>query len=475
MPVYRYRPLTEGEIRLVRLPDISFTPSTITPEVTIIHTRSDTAKGPFETLSYVWGPNPDRQRIACGDGSFLWGGTNLVSALGFLILRQKREITSSALFWIDALCIYQDDKEEKEVQVAGMRHIYQSAKRTLAYPREPGDDSHLAFVYFHNASAAIAHDFRTRLRSTDLAAEVRKTYYLAVDDSKFMQWAIQLRKSKLFLDCVHACASPDEKLFGPFQPYRTRILTAIASLLARPFFQRIWIVQEMAVSTEVVMVCGQDLCLLTTFQALLEAFRESKVRWDDFANEPTKLEIYKGMTQLSSVNTLRNDRMEGKDGKSLLLLMQGCRTGRATLAVDKIYALLGLTRERFPVEYEMGNLQSVEFKVNVYLRLAKYFIARHEGDNLLYEAARSDLTTADCLSWVPDWEQCPIRTNIGHTMSMMTRWYFDAFGHLKRRDQETPRKSAPDCEMKLSTNNTELVTEGAILQKILIVGSASTG
>jgi hypothetical protein len=144
--------------------------------------------------------------------------------------------------------------------------------------------------------------------------------------------------------------------------------------------------------------------------------------------------------------------------------LQNSRAAQAAFAVDKVYAFLGLSVdfEKFPVDYGKS-------KVDTYTDVATQLILQGQGDDLLYEAARSDYIRSECPSWVPDWEKMATRTNLGRTLSLTAKWYCDASGTLKRRYQEN-RKS-PEV-MALLPRDKVLVTEGTILQKILILGRA---
>jgi len=62
-----------------------------------------------------------------------------------------------------------------------------------------------------------------------------------------------------------------------------------------------------------------------------------------------------------------HDRESHRD--RLLVLLSSCRTANATLAVDKIYALLGLSSDC--AEFETNYHQS---KAEIYLRFARWHI-----------------------------------------------------------------------------------------------------
>ena len=81
----------------------------------------------YEALSYVWAQEPGHRYIRL-NGSMHQITTNL-----FLALRRLRKASEARYIWIDALCINQDNGEERNHQVALMGSIYKSCTRALLW------------------------------------------------------------------------------------------------------------------------------------------------------------------------------------------------------------------------------------------------------------------------------------------------------------------------------------------------------
>lgn len=81
----------------------------------------------YEALSYVWGNVLKSQSITLNGCAFSVT-ENLNAALWNLRDRQPEQV-----LWVDAICINQEDKNEKEKQIPLMRTIYAQAGRVIVW------------------------------------------------------------------------------------------------------------------------------------------------------------------------------------------------------------------------------------------------------------------------------------------------------------------------------------------------------
>jgi hypothetical protein len=111
---------------------------------------------PYEALSYVWGTDepteeikirepkqsaiPSKSRFPKIQERSFYVRPNLYAAL-----RNFRSRKNYVDLWIDALCIDQENDEEKEIQIAMMEGIYSKATRVLIWLGEPKPFSPEAF------------------------------------------------------------------------------------------------------------------------------------------------------------------------------------------------------------------------------------------------------------------------------------------------------------------------------------------
>jgi hypothetical protein len=169
----------------------------------------------YETLSYTWGHSTPLHGIAC-NGHLLDVRENLR-----LALHQLRHSSSTRLFWIDALCINQNDLEERSSQIQHMRRIYQQASRVVVWLGETSETSSAGFQLleeiFSAANSESSSDVGKPIKSEDLKVH-------GLPERSSPKWR------------------------------------ALSAIFWREWFTRIWIIQETSVTRSVIVVCGTDQC-----------------------------------------------------------------------------------------------------------------------------------------------------------------------------------------------------------------------
>jgi hypothetical protein len=152
MEQYTYRPLRDApdSTRLLQIqPGVQGSEiHCLLFDYTIDQTR---ASGPYEALSYAWGDPTERQRIYVQDVQhqasisdvllYLDVTTNLYAAL-----QRLRDNIFPRLMWVDALCIDQENLQERATQVQFMVKIYLYATRVIVWLGAEADDSTSALV-----------------------------------------------------------------------------------------------------------------------------------------------------------------------------------------------------------------------------------------------------------------------------------------------------------------------------------------
>lgn len=161
----------------------------------------------FKALSYHWGCEKAPQLLLL-DGEETEITANLDQAL-----RQLRQENHGPLF-IDALCINQNDNPEKSEQVMLMKEIYSKATEVIAWlgPAEGQSDSAIELMKTFGKSSP----------KSEMTPGIAGGYISSED-----------------------CFADDVALWD-----------AVDGLLGRPYWQRTWILQELALAKTVVFRCG---------------------------------------------------------------------------------------------------------------------------------------------------------------------------------------------------------------------------
>ncbi|KAK2022170.1 HET-domain-containing protein [Colletotrichum zoysiae] len=118
-PVYRRLPVRPDEIRILKLQPGRSVSSPI--EVYLSVARLGDQSVPYDALSYRWGDSNDKVTIRV-NGESLEVTRSLATAL-----RHLRQLNREVTLWADSICINQGNDSEKNLQVALMGDIYRTA------------------------------------------------------------------------------------------------------------------------------------------------------------------------------------------------------------------------------------------------------------------------------------------------------------------------------------------------------------
>jgi len=227
LPKYEYQELSEpGSIRLLRFGQCNFDAKS-SIAISLETFKIDEAP-PYLALSYCWGKKKAKKDIVC-DGKRVRVTTTLFEALEHLYPRMDSGSEGSPSYlWIDQLCIDQCNGQEKNHQVALMGNIYRGAVRTVVWL---GPDQYFAkeaFDLIHQVFAVVEREYPDH---QNLGSFPRK----------------------IFDEELHAERGLPVRLGGAWG--------ALTALLNRPWFQRLWVLQEVVLSREdAVVVCESEDC-----------------------------------------------------------------------------------------------------------------------------------------------------------------------------------------------------------------------
>lgn len=123
------------------------------------------------------------------DGQRISIGTNLASA--FRTLREIPDVQAGMLVWADALCINQNDLEERNTEVKRMDTIYKHAKRVISWLSE-ADRRHVEALEFMN----VVGEYLGQLESVDV--DVATAWFASFDLHMMVEYQAVLSELPYF-------------------------------------------------------------------------------------------------------------------------------------------------------------------------------------------------------------------------------------------------------------------------------------
>ena len=357
---------------------------TYTAMVTEWETKRGTPSA-YKALSYTWGDATKDCHLVKLDGTEVPIGANLESALRNL---RARGVTP---LWVDAICINQSDDVEKSIQVRLMSKIYESAFMVIIWLGEA------------RATTALAINFLKK--------------HITLNFSSTTQLSVKNELERTRLNPEYAAA-----------------WDAIGQdLLKRPWWMRMWVIQEVVLARRTTVFCGP-------FDLPWDNLRiasEFALSYDLPIFYKTPEEIAKGDQFLQAWNLMYKARYREAlgDGTELRLqeLLMNNMSCFASDPRDMIFSLLGLATDvndasELVIDYQKPVQQ-------VYTDLIKFQVRKYESLDIIC-ASKHPQKQASLPSWVPDWSNMRERTagllpSFEHDPYQYGKYVYRASGNTK--------------------------------------------
>jgi hypothetical protein len=300
--------------------------------------------GDFEALSYTWGDQNDARSIIV-NGIHRDVSRNLEKALR--ALRDLQETRLGMCYWVDSLCIDQNNKKERNEQVKRMKEIYSRARAVIVW----------------------------------LGQEQKK-------DRNAVQTMRHLSRNPYVKDTLRL---PTDLLLDGWP--------ALVAFMQKPYWNRSWIIQELAMNhNSTLILCGKFkltrrmIRLGASYcQEMSQALEDQSYRFGHYL-ESDAWSMASRMYRLASLNFNPNGEA------SLDLLLNLVRKADATDKKDKVYGILGLLdptiSEDIIPDYSLSERQ-------VYTNFMISIISKSRRLEQMMFGGIS--TEKGWPSWVPDW------------------------------------------------------------------------
>ena len=333
---YKYSPMDQdGTIRLLSLEPTESHGSSLQASLTIHHLDQ---KSHYEALSYAWGDAVFPVDLELESGS-LKITEHLASALRHLRLSdQKRNL------WIDAVCINQQDNEEKGQQVGMMAEIYKMASEVLIWLGEATEQTSTAFDALHKlAESAVSYGIEGNAD--------RKLW----NDPK-------LKSDKENAD----------------QLIRLAGLKELDDFYQRSWFTRLWIVQEVALAPTINIYCGSLSMGWIPFVTATTLIKAAKSSLPEQFYDLISFERAWQIIEMRGYYVMGRHIFFTSPYDEFRTLVEKTRYQSCSDERDRIYALLGITLHRNRENTTLLDINYSETPSQLYTRFSQHFLA--QGD-----------------------------------------------------------------------------------------------
>jgi hypothetical protein len=386
---YTYTPLERGHIRLMNLEPALDSHAPI--RFSFHKDQLSDLEARYEAMSYTWGEPKLIFPLYIENGTKVFVTQNLDCAL-----RGVRLPTSSRTLWADAICINQNDNDEKALQIPMMAHIFRGANRVLAWVGG-GQDEERGMQLLNRLSRTSAQNPDTQLQN--LYSHV---------------------------------PSLDETSLDTYLERRP-----IRDFLSLPWFTRLWIIQEVVFNLDVTLLCGASEITWVRLVTALRVLYDNLIQTTSFIGNE-KIEALRIIGRLWKRHCMINEPQAQSSTTpsqdSILDLVERFRLYGCSDARDRIFALYNMAnglREtelpRFIYDIGSSNQQYVYMKIDyslnieeTYQALAAACMKSGQKTTILNAVLSRQYKTGveDWPSWVPDWRKpstafyLPIRKSI---------------------------------------------------------------
>jgi hypothetical protein len=331
---------SKSQIRLIRFRRNGKTPIEIS-----LSTVSKDENPDYHCLSYVWGDPTPTWPVVVNDTQILVNYN-----LGEALQRVEKEQDVEFL-WADALCINQKDEDEKLHQVHMMNKIYSEAIAVVAWLGPEAD------------SSGAVMDEVSRVGGIVVRHLLHKLYPEGAIDDMLAAPKMGGHKLELFmLDWIEFPIDSDGIVQRPefwddigwdHSEHRMS-LKAWSAFCLRSYWTRIWILQELAVSRDAYVLCGDRRNKLCFFLAILRFTQKlfTAPHNDSDTMSEWMIQFALSYTKAPILKCLRNFIGDASySDKELSDLLTDSGAMEATVPQDRIFALAALTTEDLGIDF----------------------------------------------------------------------------------------------------------------------------
>lgn len=253
--VFSYKPLSSerSEIRLVRFvdPHAGADAAAQPIRLELLHASLNDSHVQSRALSYAWGdPSQRKSAHVHVDGESLIIGSNLHAAL-----TQLRQNSIRSWLWVDSICIQQSDNDEKTWQVAQIGAIFSQAELVYIWLGLGCEETDLAIDLISRVgTSAVSLGILDYDAYDKIRAQVKDDISILLSDTpqedSSGNSSITLRHPELSRFALDLLEEPG------MTGRSTKLQNGLNEVFQREYWHRIWIIQEVALAIDAVVMCG---------------------------------------------------------------------------------------------------------------------------------------------------------------------------------------------------------------------------
>ncbi len=308
---------------------------------------------------------PIKVNIASSDGTIRAFDVSVTHNLA-TALQHLRHPDVGRIVWADAICINQNDYDERAQQVLMMGDIYRSARNVVAFLGPAMDNSSVAMNLINNISCFVEVDFGSGLVKPSTGPNAEPG------------WA---------------------DMHEPLNIERDRLL-ALFHLIHREWFERLWIRPEVGLGgSRAILLCGHDSIEWSSFCRAIFVLHRRPLAAPSVLDRD-ELDSLRDRLRMADTVALYSKRAFRFNNLRRQVARSKCSDQR-----DRIYGVLGQLRGAAQISIVPDYNKTV---AEVYIDATQKNI-RLLGDlSVLWQCELRDTATSDdefshLPSWVPDW------------------------------------------------------------------------
>ncbi|KAJ4345892.1 uncharacterized protein N0V89_012028 [Didymosphaeria variabile] len=340
----------------------------------------------FKALSYTWG-TAEKTSFLKLNRTQLNITPSLHTALQYIASQQE-----DIYLWVDQVCIDQSNGAEKSEQVLLMSDIYRKAEQTLVWLGPAADRSDELMDLWLDIG-----------QKAEKTAGGLESYFT----KEKIHRLLEIMESRSVDDPL---TEPYHQLVDEARPRFEDLMQAIVDLDERPWFHRVWIVQEVSLCPDTVLVCGHKIVPVdfvrqasNIFAAALKQSMRSNpgISFAQLALQAQSHRLGPLLSTRKRRQRYANSKGEGEELFHLLRKLFVESDTRATQNRDRIYGLLALA-----VDAEQLGIRPDYTTLNVasiFTHVARAMIRQGRIEILSFSQFPKEKDIEGLPTWVPDW------------------------------------------------------------------------